>query len=652
MNVADMTDTHAAWQQIQRFDAAPTPSAPSLPPGDDVESLIARAEATLTKVLERGMPVCVSWSAGKDSSCVLNLLLSAASKMADAGRKTPPIVVTHADTLVESPAMVEYARAEMDGVRAFAKEHNLDVSIEISEPHLADTWAVRIIGGRALPPFPGTNRDCSTSWKVLPMQRLRKKVLKRLQEHCATGEELEPVVLLGTRYDESSTRAANMAERGESDTEIRRGVDEKGKASHLFLSPICWWSTDNVWEYLGMARAKAIPAYSNFEETFRVYADSMNTTCVIVAEDMSKSMKSSKACGARTGCWSCTAVGKDQSMENMLEKDDRYAYMRGLNQLRNFISNTRWDAERRSWLGRTINDNHIRIAPDAYSPAMMEELLRYSLTLDVQEQERARTAGEKPKFQIISLESLIAIDAMWSLQAYHRPFHALSIYDEVYQQGKRFPVPEVSVYPRWKEQKPLYFNVGPDWDEGHDWDCTGLRNIVLEAVRHDGDGCMGNRTLSNGKSVLGINTDEVFSVDPESAALILELELPDLLREHAATPKPSTAGYMYYVGMGTIAVRSGKESEIDEILRRSAFKFRHDLAGQVDHRQLVAMAVTAEQAGLTETVNGKTRKRGAAGSKSVLVTDLDMASSDEPQDEMPMALDAGGETARPARALP
>ena len=97
------------------------------------------------------------------------------------------------------------------------------------------------------------------------------------------------------------------------------------------------------------------------------------------------------------------------------------SYMRGLNNLRNFLSNTRWDMERRSWLGRTIKDGYVRVAPDAYSPAMMEELLRYALTIDAEERIAANAAGlSLPRFQLVSVERLFAIDAMWSLQAFHR----------------------------------------------------------------------------------------------------------------------------------------------------------------------------------------------------------------------------------------
>ena len=44
------------------------------------------------------------------------------------------------------------------------------------------------------------------------------------------------------------------------------------------------------------------------------------------------------------------------------------------------------------------------------------------LQLDHDERVRARRSGERPKFQIIGLEALIAIDAMQSLNGLARPF--------------------------------------------------------------------------------------------------------------------------------------------------------------------------------------------------------------------------------------
>lgn len=575
-----------------------------------VEERVERAVGALMTLMRHGYPACVSWSAGKDSSTLLNLVLTAGIRLKTLGESVPPIVVTHADTMIENPEMTLYARNEMVMVREFARSHGLNVKIEVAQPNLTSQWSVRVIGGRALPPFPGTNRDCTMDWKISPMKRLRKAVLKQLGEQVG---DKEPVVLIGTRYDESQVREQNMRERGESDVEVRRGVDENGKPSHLFLSPIAWWSADDVWEYLGMVRSGTIPGYSDFEDTFRVYADAMGTSCVIVAEDMSKAMKSSKACGARHGCSLCTVASTDQSMENMLATDERYSYMRGLNQLRNFLAATRWDMARRSWLGRTIDDGYVRIGPDAYSPAMMEELLRYALTIDIREQEASRALGIRPRFQLVNIEQLFAIDAMWSLQAFHKPYHALHIYKEVCD-GARWDVPQVVAAPQPKTMPDRYLWVGSDWEDVPG-KYSGLNSVLHQMVAHDSAGCMGTKTLADGREVMDVNTGEMMEVDVETAMFVLD-ELPRYLERHANPNAHPTEAYFHYLQLGMLTIKNGLQGEVDKILRRSDFKVRNNLWGVIDNQELLARSVSKEEAGQLQDAP-TLRSRGADGSLSV-----------------------------------
>jgi 3'-phosphoadenosine 5'-phosphosulfate sulfotransferase (PAPS reductase)/FAD synthetase len=582
---------------------------------DSIENKIARAHAVLEQLLLSGAPACVAASFGKDSSAALNLLLTTAARLRRQGIAVAPIVVTHADTGIENPSMVQYARGEMKQVAEYARANDLEVVIEVAHPNLSETWPVRVIGGRALPSYPGQNRDCTTELKISSMHRLRKRVMRELR--MADGvDRPEPVVLLGTRFEESVVRAANMRKRGESDVEVRRGIDGNGRPSNLFLSPIAYWSSDDVWEYLGMVRGGALDGYSTFERTLKIYSDAMGVSCVIVAEDMSKSLKGSKACGARHGCSLCVATGdKDASMENMLETDPAYAYMRPLNRLRNFLMAIRWDMDRRSWLGRSINKGYVRVAPDAFSPGTIEELLRYALTIDIEERAAARREGLAPRFQLVDLEQLFAIDAMWSLNAFHKPFHALSIWDEVTNRGLRYPVPEIDAFPRPKDLPARYLYVGQDWEDGERMAYTGLRSAIHELVSLDNqDGCMGTRPISDGRSVMDVNTGAQLEFDVEGCCFVLD-DLPTLLREHHDRPGADpTEAYHYYARLGVMSIKNGMQGEIDQILRRSSWKVRQGLAGPIDGRALWDRGVTAEAAGIEQHVSRRARGPGARSS--------------------------------------
>ena len=549
---------------------------------DSVEAKATKAERVLTELMRSGAPISVAWSAGKDSSTLLNLVLCAAARMHQAGEITPPIIVTHGDTLIENPEMSLYARNEMTQVHQFARRHGLKVRIETSQPNLLNRWAVKTIGGRSLPPFPGGSRDCTQDLKIAPMQKLRKQIIKELEG--AGG--IEPVTLVGTRFEESTTRSANMTARGESDTQVRR--TGSGKNGQLFLSPLAHWSGDDVWEYLGLARAGVFDAYSDFEETFRLYADGMSTSCVIVGEEATK--KQTKACGARFGCHLCTLVESDKSMENMLLLP-RYAYMQGLNDLRNFLAATRWDMGRRTWMGRTIENGHVRIAPDSYSPAMLEELLRYCLTIDCRERAAASQLGISPRFQLVDIEQLFAIDAMWSLQAFHRPFHALKLYKDIVIEGQRFDVPTIAPFERITIPAPRFLKVGQDWEDGEQFAYTGLRSALSELAAQDSQGCMGNRSTSDGREVLDINRGELFAVEVETAYFVLD-EHDEMIRKHDNPNVHPTEAYMYYARLGLITIKNGQQGEVDTILRRSNFKVREGLAGEIDWAHLYARALT------------------------------------------------------------
>ncbi len=443
----------------------------------------------------------------------------------------------------------------------------------------------RVIGGRGLPIFPNSSdRDCTVDWKIEPMVRLRKRVLAEF-DNATTP----PVVITGIRFDESTVRGNRMSQRGESDQ-----VRFDPKLGERRLSLICYWSEDDVWEYLGRARSGQINGYSTFEETFRIYADAAGTSCAVVADEMLKETSKSRGCGARTGCWACTAVGRDKSLENMIDGDPRYAYLRGLNRLQRFILATQWDWSRRNWVGRTIRDGYIKLEPDIYSPAMLEELLRYALTLDVEEGIAAQCEGREPRFQIVSIEQLIAVDAMWSLYGHHRPFHALKLFRDIYIEGQRYPVPEVEMVPKTPLPAARYLYVGDDWDEGRVWAYAGLRSPELELLGEQGD-CIGTR-VSGQKVVMNVNTEDFFTVDIESAYLVLELEMDELIvRYHDDPTGLITEGYRYYTRMGIVALAKNQLTVADGILRRTAFKSRHGFSGLSSLDDLLPFTISKEE---------------------------------------------------------
>ena len=531
---------------------------------DHVNDIIA----VLKNVL-RHRQVSVAWSGGKDSSVILGLTLQAAhSLLADGVVLNAPILVTHGDTLVENPEIRGYADGEIARLRDYAERYAIPLHVHVAQPNLTESWQLRVIGGRALPSFPGTNHDCTTDLKIKPMHRLRKRL----------SDQREPssmVTIIGTRFEESPQRAARMADREETAETPWQGDD-----GHWYLSPIAHWTTDQVWEYLGYCRA-GDPDYltfSRFEDVFRIYADAAGTSCAVVGDMATRGQ--SKPCGARTGCAVCTPIGRDKSLEAMIESDPRYHYLRGLNRLQRFLVNTRWDFSRRNWMGRSVDaDGYMTIAPDVYSPDMLRDLLRYALTIDMEEIETARATGQRPRFQLISLKMLLAIDAQWSLYGYHPSFEAMRIYHDIVERGIRYPVPEVAEQERATMPPKRRLYVGTPWHDRED--LHGYRDIFQEIATGSESLCMGTRYLSNGHQVMDVETSLAFDFDDAGVADFFGLEydaiLEDLERGRDFGP---CGAYLYYSRMGMLSLSPQAISTVDKIMRRTQWLHAKGLAGQ------------------------------------------------------------------------
>ena len=521
------------------------------------------------KDLLRHRQISVAWSGGKDSSVILGLTIQAAqSLLADGAVLKAPILVTHGDTMVENPEIRAYADSEMVRLRVYAERHAIPLQVHIAKPNLTESWQLRVIGGRALPSFPGTNHDCTTDLKIKPMHRLRKRI----------GDQRDPstmVTIIGTRFDESPQRAARMAGREET-----ADLPWKGDDGQWYLSPIAHWTTDNVWEYLGCCRAgdPAFLTFSRFEEVFRIYADAAGTSCAVVGDMATKGQ--SKPCGARTGCAICTPIGRDKSLEAMIESDPRYYYLRGLNQLQRFLINTRWDFSRRNWMGRSVDaDGYMTIAPDVYSPDMLMDLLRYALTIDMEEIKVARATGQRPRFQLISLKMLLAIDAQWSLYGYHPPFEALRVYHDIVECGTRYPVPEFAEHERAPMPPKRRLYVGTPWQDRED--LHGYRDIFQEIATGSESLCMDTLRLSNGHQVMDVETSPAFDFDDTGVADFFGIEYDVIIEDLERCRDFGPCGaHLYYSRMGMLSLSPQAISTVDKIMRRTQWLHAKGLDGQ------------------------------------------------------------------------
>ena len=321
---------------------------------------------------------------------------------------------------------------------------------------------------------------------------------------------------------------------------------------------------DDVWQYVGLANAGVIPSYSRFEETMQTYQAAGGSSCVVVAD--AEMQKHSKPCSSRFGCWVCTAVREDKSLRQMIETDrDRYGYLAPLAALRDFIAYTQYDWSRRQYVGRSIVDGFIEVGADTYSPSMLADLLRYTLS-----------AQKLSGVPIISAAQLIAIDARWSQYAIAEPFAALRIWKQV-EEGAIWTPPAIRAHPKTPVPKLGKIFVG-DWNDDvtSALEVTGLRNPAWEDFAET---CgPGLRTLASGRAVIDVEGES--EIDEEGAWLFLDFELERMLRARHTTSGYWTSGYETYLSFGLVQPGRGQSARVDQILRRSQWRQRNGLHGE------------------------------------------------------------------------
>ena len=556
------------------------------------EDPVVRAQRRIRSIMLEGHPIICAFSSGKDSSCLVSLVLDVARQMISEGIMPPPLTTVHSNTGIEQPEVTRLATEEMRRMRAYAKEHGIELTVRVGKPTLSSTWQVKTIGGRGIPSFPDGQGSCSQDLKIAPNTRLLKIAMAELGHRPGLKA---PVVMTGVRMTESAARDVRIAKRGE----VAEGIWENDHGQ-LRASPILDWETDDVWTYLGLAAAGEYSAYSKFEKVMELYAAAGGSSCVIVA-DMKTAGKTT-GCGARTGCYLCVRVGSDRSMEQMIEGDPaRYGYMKPLSALRDFVAHSQYDWSLRQYIGRTIDeDGFIKIQADTYSPEMIRNLLGYALTAQIE-------SG----VTIIDHQMLVAIDARWSLYGLHAPFSALKLFFEV-EDGLRMYPPTIERVPKTPLPVLGKLYVGNSWSEING-PMYGLRDAVREM--HAESCGLEMKVLKNGLLVIDDESPDGIDVDPESAMDFVEFFGREMVNSHCRNDHHDWAtGYLTYLQYGTVAISKGKSKQIDETLRRTRWRQEHNLHGQQDLDSLRArIASQASTLELASSVNAASALEPVSG---------------------------------------
>jgi len=370
------------------------------------------------------LPWIVGYSGGKDSSAVLQLVWLAISKLPPEQR-TKPIHVISTDTLVEQPVVAAWVDASHAKMRMAAAEQGLPITPHKLSPEVKDSFWVNLIG-KGYPAPRKKFRWCTERMKINPSNRFIREVVR---------ENGEALLLLGTRKAESQRRARTMAQHDKKKYRDRL-TPNASLPNSLVYTPIEDWTNDDVWLFL--MQVKNPWGHTNKALLGMYQGATADGECPLVVDT------STPSCGSsRFGCWVCTLVDQDRSMEAMIKNDDEKLWMTPLLEFRNELGDFGNEATRRDYrrmggnvfLGERKSDGGRYLVRGPYRPKWR----RYYLTrlLEIQQQIRKIGPPEVREIELISLAELQEIARIWEYEKgeIHEPVR--QIYKKVV--GEPFP---------------------------------------------------------------------------------------------------------------------------------------------------------------------------------------------------------------------
>ncbi|MBB1296940.1 DNA phosphorothioation system sulfurtransferase DndC [Pseudoalteromonas sp. SR41-7] len=380
------------------------------------------------------IPWVIGYSGGKDSTAILQLIWYALQELAQEGKCEKKVHVISTDTLVENPIVAMWVGKSLERMKEQADAQGLPIVPHRLTPAVKDRFWVNLIGkGYPAPRY--KFRWCTDRLKISPSNTFIQNMADK------NGEAL---LVLGTRKAESTARAASMDRFESSTTNTRKalGLTENGSLERVWVyTPIASWSNDDVWVYLNSVNNPW--NFPNHDLMGMYQGATEGGECPLVVD------KSTQSCGdSRFGCYVCTMVSEDKSMNAMIANDDEKEWMYPLVALRNEIevndSNrakkieklTRDKANRDF---RRMNGNltvHISkhgadLVPGPYIQKFREHLLGKVLEAQLAVQQLG--PDEVKNLELLPLEDLEEIRRIWLEEKHEAEDSVPKIYQNVFK---------------------------------------------------------------------------------------------------------------------------------------------------------------------------------------------------------------------------
>ena len=355
--------------------------------------------------LEDPIPWIVGYSGGKDSTAVVQSTFYMLKELKAEGKKLhKDIHVICTDTLVENPIVSIWVENSLKIMQDAADKEEYPLKVHLLHPDPKDSFWANLIG-RGYPAPRNRFRWCTERMKIDPVTRF---VEERLTE------TRQAIILLGTRFQESQARGERM--KGYQKDSIRDVLSPHQSQQNTFVyPPIRDWSNDEVWLFLTQVPN---PWGINNKDLLNMYRGATeDNECPLVMD------KTTPSCGdSRFGCWVCTMVEKDKSMQAMVMNDDENEWLKPLLDYRNmldFRGNENLDHHLRDFRRRSGSIDFFERDGEAvnihgpYLQSVRENYLRKLLQTQKLVRSNPKTPDQLRNIELIRVEELNEIRRIW-----------------------------------------------------------------------------------------------------------------------------------------------------------------------------------------------------------------------------------------------
>jgi len=333
-------------------------------------------------------PWMLGYSGGKDSTLLCQLVFEMLRSLPREERTKKVYVVT-SDTMVENPIVKDYMYRMNQAINDVSKAENLNVEAHILHPEIRQTFWSLVIGlGYPTPEAPGF-RWCTERLKINPSNKFTYDTIKK---------DGEIVILLGVRKAESAARSKSIS---------AHEIDGKILSPHVSIpkayvyNPLTEIENSVVWEYLLKDDAKSAWGTDN-KYLFNLYQGEPLGEEQSVVGEVDKD-KIPITGNSRFGCWCCTMVKEDKSLQNFI--DHGAEKLKDLRDFRNWLVELRSTPEARDWRrrnGTVYFNSEGEFGRGPFTLETRKTILRELLKLE-----------DRTGYELITMEELKMIDKLW-----------------------------------------------------------------------------------------------------------------------------------------------------------------------------------------------------------------------------------------------